>query len=245
MGTRVETERKMRAAAMLKGLDSPVSKDQHFSVLLHEPIFKRPFDFLLSGIGLLLSFPLWLVIVISIWLEDGRPIFFRQPRLGRDGKMFWTTKFRSMIKNANTVEVQARQNDPRITRAGRLLRRTALDEMPQLWNIFLGDMSFVGPRAQPEKERVKVGGIEKELYIRDVPGYELRQLVRPGLTGIAQIYAPRDVLHKNKFRYDCIYVKRMIQENKKGISGDLRLFWLDLCLVAISIFNTLTARWEV
>lgn len=150
-----------------------------------------------------------------------------------------------MIKNPNTVEVQARQNDPRISRVGRLLRKTALDELPQLWNIFVGDMSFVGPRSQPEKERVKIGGVEKELYIRDVPGYELRQLVRPGLTGIAQIYAPRDVLHKNKFRYDCIYVKRMIQESRKGMPGDLRMFCLDLRLIAVSVLNTLAARWEV
>lgn len=212
---------------------------------LHEPIFKRPFDLLLSGIGILLSTPLWLLIAASIWLEDGRPIFFRQPRLGRNGKLFWTTKFRSMIKNPKTVEMQARQNDARITRVGKVLRRTALDEMPQLWNIFIGDMSFVGPRSQPEMERVKVGNVEKELYIRDVPGYELRQLVRPGLTGIAQIYAPRDVVHKNKFRYDSIYVKRMIRESQKGALGDLRIFCLDLRLIAVSVLNTVTARWEV
>lgn len=212
---------------------------------LHEPIFKRPFDFLLSGIGILLSAPLWLLIVGSIWLEDGRPIFFRQPRFGRDGKLFWTTKFRSMVKAPDRVEVQARQDDPRITRVGRVLRKTALDELPQLWNIFIGDMSFVGPRAQPEKERVKIGNIEKDLYIKDVPGYTLRQLVKPGLTGIAQIYAPRDVLHKNKFRYDSIYVKRMIQESRKGMPGDLRMFWLDLRLIVVSVLNTVTARWEV
>ena len=150
-----------------------------------------------------------------------------------------------MVRDPDSVEVQARQNDPRITRVGRVLRKTALDELPQLWNIFIGDMSFVGPRSQPEKERVKLGGVEKDLYIRDVPGYELRQLVRPGLTGIAQIYAPRDVVHKNKFRYDSIYVKRMIQESQKGMLGDLRMFCLDLRLIAVSVFNTVTARWEV
>lgn len=222
-----------------------MSRVQNTAYRLHEPIFKHPFDFLLSGIGLLLSFPLWLVIAILIWLEDGWPVFFRQPRLGRNGKLFRTLKFRSMVKNPGSVEVQARQDDPRITRVGRVLRKTALDELPQLWNIFIGDMSFVGPRAQPEKEQVKVGNLEKELYIRDVPGYELRQLVRPGLTGVAQIYAPRDVLHRNKFRYDSIYVRKIIDENGKGIIGDLRMFWLDLRLICISVWNSLMARWEV
>ena len=212
---------------------------------IREPIFKRPFDFFLSGLGLLSSFPLWILIAAGIWLEDGGPIFFRQNRLGRHGRFFRALKFRSMVKDPDSVEVQARQNDPRISCVGRVLRKTALDELPQLWNIFIGDMSFVGPRAQPEKERVKVGNLEKELYVRDVPGYELRQLVRPGLTGVAQIYAPRNVLHKNKFRYDSIYVKTIIQENEKGIIGDLRMFWLDLRLICISVWNSLTARWEV
>lgn len=212
---------------------------------VREPIFKRPFDFFLSGAGLLLSFPLWIVIAVGIWLEDGGPLFFWQDRIGRFGRLFRTLKFRSMTEAPDSVEVQARQKDPRITWVGTMLRKTALDELPQLWNIFTGDMSFVGPRSQPEKERVKVGSVEKELYIRDIPGYELRQLVRPGLTGVAQIYAPRDVLHRNKFRYDAIYVKRIIQENKNGVIGDLRVLWLDLRLVGISIWNSLTARWEV
>ena len=150
-----------------------------------------------------------------------------------------------MIKNPNTVEVQARKNDPRITRVGRVLRKTALDELPQLWNILIGDMSLVGPRAQPEKEKVRVGQIEKDLYIREVPGYELRQLVRPGLTGLTQIYAPREVPHRQKFRYDVIYIRRIMQQNQKGIAGDILMLWLDLRLICISVWNTLTARWEV
>jgi len=120
-----------------------------------------------------------------------------------------------------------------------------LDELPQLWNIFRGDMSFVGPRAQPEKEKIKVGQVEKDLYIREVPGYELRQLVRPGLTGVTQIYAPREVLHRNKFRYDLVYIKRMLRQSEKGIIGDLLMFWLDLRLIAVSTWNTLGAKWEV
>ena len=136
-----------------------------------EPIFKRPFDLFLSAFGLLLSLPLWILIAAGIWLEDGGPIFFRQDRIGRYGRLFKALKFRSMFNSPARVEVQASRNDPRITRVGRLLRRTALDELPQIWNIFVGDMSFVGPRSQPEKEIVRVGGERKELHIRQVPGF--------------------------------------------------------------------------
>jgi len=228
-----------------KKVTSQTCKSQDLAYELREPIFKRPFDVLFSGIGLVLSLFLWLLIAVLIWLEDGRPIFFRQSRVGWNGKLFWTLKFRSMIKDPDSVDIQARQNDPRITRVGKILRRTALDELPQIWNIFIGDMSFVGPRAQPEKERVRVGGIEIDLCIREVPGYELRQVVRPGLTGITQIYAPRDVPHRNKFRYDAVYVKRLGCDKGNGIVGELRMFWLDLRLMALSIWNTLGAKWEV
>lgn len=233
---------------------------------IHEPVFKRPFDLLLSGAGLLLSLPLWGFFALLIWLEDGGPIFFRQERIGRNGRMFIALKFRSMIKDSGQVERQATKNDQRITRVGRLLRMTAMDELPQIWNIFLGDMSFVGPRSQPEKERVTVGGREEDVYIRQVPGYELRQLVRPGLTGITQLYAPREVLHRQKFRYDLIYVKRVLQNARlhsriaqadrhglvtriplrgRALLGDLRMFAYDLGLILRSVWITLTGKWEV
>lgn len=215
------------------------------AISFREPTFKRPFDLLLSAAGLFLSLPLWFLIAFLIWLEDGDPVFFQQPRLGRNGKLFWALKFRSMVKDPGNVEVQARKGDPRVTRVGKFLRKTALDELPQIWNIFRGDMSFVGPRAQPEKETVRVRDREQELYIRDVPGYALRQLVRPGLTGVAQIYAPREVPHRDKFSYDIVYVKTMIREREKGIIGDLWMFWLDLRLIAVSISRTLGAKWEV
>jgi nucleoside-diphosphate-sugar epimerase/lipopolysaccharide/colanic/teichoic acid biosynthesis glycosyltransferase len=212
---------------------------------LREPMFKRPFDLCLSGIGLVLSAPLWILIAASIWLEDGRPIFFRQPRLGRQGRLFRVLKFRSMFQNPAHVEVQARGGDPRITRTGRMLRRTAMDELPQLWNIFLGQMSFVGPRAQPEKERVKVGGVEQDVYIRDVPGYERRQLVRPGLTGTTQLFSPRDVPHRQKFRYDLIYVRKIVASRRPRLVGDVKMFVYDTSLILRSVWITVRARWEV
>jgi len=206
-------------------------------------MFKRPFDLLLSAIGLVFSIPLWLLIGGLIWIEDGKPIFFRQQRIGRNGKLFSVLKFRSMVKDLDKVEVQASKDDPRLTRVGRVLRKTALDELPQLWNIFIGDGSFVGPRAQPEKEIVRSGSTQRELYMREVPGYELRQLVRPGLTGIAQIYAPREVPHRHKFKYDLIYVKKVM--NSAGILGDIRMFFYDLSLIVQSFWITLRGSWEV
>ena len=210
---------------------------------LREPILKRPFDLFLSAFGLLLSLPISILIAAGIWLEDGGPIFFRQDRIGRHGKLFRVLKFRSMVKNPARVEVQASRNDPRITRVGRLLRMTALDELPQIWNIFIGDMSFVGPRSQPEKEIVRVGGEPRELYIRQVPGFAIRQLVRPGLTGVTQLFAPREVPHRGKFKYDLIYVRRIMRN--EGFLGDVQMFFYDLGLILRSIWITLRGRWEV
>src|SRR5437899_12506854 len=163
-------------------------------------MIKRTVDVMLAAIGLVASAPLWAVMAVAIKLEDGGLVFFPQDRVGRGGRVFQALKFRSMRPDAEalTGPIQAAEDDPRVTRVGRILRATAMDELPQLWNIFVGDMSFVGPRAQPEKERVKVMGPEQDVYIRDVPGYELRQLVRPGLTGITQFFARRDLPRRHK-----------------------------------------------
>ncbi len=218
---------------------------------VYEPIFKRPFDVVVSAVGLLLTLPVWLFFAAWIRLEDGGPVFFRQLRIGRYGKPFRVLKFRSMVMNPDMVEVQARRNDPRVTLVGRVLRRTALDELPQLWNIFIGEMSFVGPRAQPEKEIVRAGDVDRELYIRKVPGFTMRQLVRPGLTGVAQLFAPREVQHRQKFRYDMIYVKKILRNSRQEraacfiLKGDLELLWLDIGLVLRSVWIALRGRWEV
>jgi lipopolysaccharide/colanic/teichoic acid biosynthesis glycosyltransferase len=103
---------------------------------------------MLASIGLAISFPLWCVIALAINLEDGGPIFYTQERVGRDGRVFHAFKFRSMHHDAEraTGPLQARHGDGRVTRVGRVMRATAMDELPQLWNILRGDMSFVGPR---------------------------------------------------------------------------------------------------
>src|SRR5713226_7254706 len=111
-------------------------------------MIKRTFDVALAAIGLIVSAPLWAVIPAAIKLEDGGPVFFPQDRVGRGGRVFQALKFRSMRPDAEalTGPIQATENDPRVTRVGRLLRGAAMDELPQLVNILRGDMSFVGPR---------------------------------------------------------------------------------------------------
>lgn len=196
------------------------------------PAAKRALDVALSGVGLVVSSPLWALLALAIKVEDGGPVFFSQDRAGEGGRVFRAWKFRSMIPDAerNVGAVQAIEDDPRITGIGRIMRATAMDELPQLWNIFAGDMSFVGPRALRPGEIEVLGDGQLET-LEDVPGYEHRSRVRPGLTGIAQIYAPRDVPRRQKFKYDRLYVER-------------QSFWLDVRLIATSFWITFRGRWE-
>lgn len=183
------------------------------------------FDVSLAGLGLLASSPLWLLFAAAIKIEDGGDVFYGQERVGLGGRTFFVWKFRSMIPNAEAGvgPVQAGEHDPRVTRVGRWLRATALDELPQLWNILVGDMSFVGPRALRPGE-IEVQGDGRVERLEDVPGFAKRCTVRPGLTGVAQIYAPRDVPRRQKFRYDDLYLRRA------GLALDFRLilqsFWI-------------------
>src|SRR6185295_13613693 len=127
------------------------------SMLSQTPWTKRLFDISLSAIGLIVSAPLWAVIAISIKLEDGGPVFYGHDRVGKGGIPFKNWKFRSMTPDATSrfAFKQAEHNDKRVTAVGRIIRATAMDELPQLWNIFKGDMSFVGPRPlMPEESEV-------------------------------------------------------------------------------------------
>ena len=120
---------------------------------------KRAFDALLSGLGLVMSAPVWAAAATAIKLEDGGPVFFRQARVGQNGVLFTVLKFRSMVVHGDRDHGlrQAAAGDARVTRVGRLMRATAMDELPQLVNIFKGDMSFVGPRALMPGE-IETGG---------------------------------------------------------------------------------------
>lgn len=193
---------------------------------------KRLFDAALASAGLLVSSPLWLVFAAAIKYEDGGDVFYGQERVGLGGRVFRVWKFRSMIPNAEGAvgPVQSGEGDPRVTRVGKWLRATALDELPQLWNILVGDMSFVGPRALRPGE-IEVLGSGRLERLEDVPGFAARCTVRPGLTGVAQIFAPRDIPRRGKFRYDRLYLRR-------------KNFWLDMRLIALSFWITFRGRWE-
>ena len=193
---------------------------------------KRPFDAALASLGLLLSSPLWIAIALAVWLEDRGPVFYGQERVGRDGRIFKALKFRSMVVDAEKASgpVQAVAGDPRVTRIGRVLRATALDELPQLLNIFKGDMSFVGPRALRPNEQEIAGGAGPTA-ITDIPGYAARHAVRPGLTGLTQVFLPGETPRRKKFRCDLLYIRK-------------RSFWLDLRLISLSFWITFRGKWE-
>jgi lipopolysaccharide/colanic/teichoic acid biosynthesis glycosyltransferase len=193
---------------------------------------KRALDVLLSSLGLFASSPLWLAIAAAIKAEDRGPVFYSQERVGLGGRPFRALKFRSMRPDAEalTGAVQATAADARVTRIGRLMRATAMDELPQLWNIMRGDMSFVGPRALRPGE-IEAEGDGRLVRLEDVPGFEERIIVRPGLTGIAQVYARRDIPRRQKFRYDRLYVRR-------------RSWLLDVRLILLSFWISVHGTWE-
>src|SRR5436309_2707977 len=193
---------------------------------------KGVLDRLLAVVALVVSAPIWVIVAAAIKLEDGGPVFFMQERWGIDKKVIRVRKFRSMVINADRQlgAVQARENDPRITRVGRLLRATSCDELPQVLAILSGDMSWVGPRALPINEH-QINEVNGFVPDEAIPGFQMRCAVRPGLTGLAQVYAPRDVRRLNKFRYDVLYVRK-------------QSLFLDLRLIMLSLWITARGAWE-
>lgn len=167
---------------------------------------KRMFDFVLSIFAMIIVSPIFVAIAIAIKLDSKGKLFFVQERLGLHKKPFKCIKFRTMVKNAESKSgpVWSTENDPRITRVGRLLRKTRLDELPQLWNIMIGQMSFVGPRPIREHFANKLA--------KKIPFYGIRFGVKPGLTGWAQVnhdYAGSDEGQVEKFQYELFYIQNM------------------------------------
>lgn len=167
---------------------------------------KRALDLFLASVLFVVTFPVMAVVAIAIRLESSGPALFRQERMGRNGRRFVLFKFRSMYQDAerNTGPVWAAEKDPRVTRVGRFIRKTRLDELPQLWNVLQGEMSFIGPR--PERPHFV------QTLQEVVPYYAQRLAVRPGITGWAQVRYPygasvEDALEK--LQYDLYYIKNM------------------------------------
>ena len=189
--------------------------------------YKAWFDLSVILISHVILFPiwllLWLAIPLMIWAYDQGPIFYKQKRSGKNGTTFTCVKFRTMREDAEaqgpswTVD-----NDPRITPVGRILRKSALDELPELICIVKRDMSLVGPRA--------LDVAEQRLLENEIPGFSQRLAVAPGLTGLAQVYNQEDV-SIDKLNYDLEYIQRMN-------------VWLDLSLIILSIRNTLFSNWD-
>jgi exopolysaccharide biosynthesis polyprenyl glycosylphosphotransferase len=163
---------------------------------------KRAFDLAVTSLALIVFSPLMLAIAIAIWFEDRGPIFYRQVRMGLDGKPFEIVKFRSMRTGAETQSgaVWAEKDDPRRTRIGRVIRAWSLDELPQLWNVLVGDMSVVGPR--PERPQFV------EQFRAEFPHYMLRHKVRAGMTGWAQVHGWRgNTSVRMRIEHDLYYIE--------------------------------------
>ena len=192
---------------------------------------KRELDAGLAAVGLTLSSPIWLLSAVVIKLDDRGPVFYKQHRFGLRGKPFALLKFRTMHIDSDLEGIrQAIKEDERISRVGRLLRRTGIDELPQLWTILKGDMTLVGPRALAIGESMRrADGTLVEF--EDVPGFQERLAVKPGLTGLATIYLPKDADPLQKLEYDLRYINEYS-------------FWLDVRLILLSLWISFRGRWE-
>ena len=218
---------------LLKGLDLPVSKAdvkrfqrrQRLKLMIWELsmgslfFIKRSVDILASGLGMLVLSPVYFGLIAAIIIEDGWPVFYSQDRVGQNGRVFRFYKFRSMVRNADKIKEQLKEqnesgdgvifkmkHDPRVTKIGRFIRRYSLDELPQLFNVFIGDMSLVGPRPPIPAEVAEYTLEERK-----------RLHVKPGITCIWQVSGRSDIPFKEQVQLDVQYIR------SQGIWNDFLL----------------------
>ena len=192
----------MRGGKHINLFDTPLIHVETQGLSLPQRIFKRALDLVFSATLLILASPVLIAVALAIKLEDGGPVFYKQKRMTIGGKEFNILKFRSMIVNAEKATgavVSSGENDPRITKVGRFVRKTRLDEIPQLINILKGDMSVVGPR--PERK------VFVEEFCEKMPEFAYRLKVKGGLTGFAQIYGKYNTSPYDKLRLDLMYIE--------------------------------------
>jgi len=183
---------------------------------------KRLLDLTVAVLGLVLASPVLLLTALAVSLDSSGPVLYGQERVGQGGRTFWLYKFRTMKQDAEQATgpvLSPGAADPRVTRVGRLLRASRLDELPQLWNVLRGDMSLVGPR--PERP------FFVDQFSRENPSYPLRHQVKAGLTGLAQVAGRYSTTAEDKLRYDLYYV-------------NARSFWVDLTILLRTLQTVMT-----
>lgn len=187
---------------------------------------KRTFDFVFALIAIILLTPVWLLLSVWIYFSSPGGVFFRQKRTGFHGDTFEMLKFRSMYRNDKADEEQSTEGDPRVTPIGRFLRKSSLDELPQLWNVLVGDMSIIGPRPHMLQHT--------EYYSARIPQYMRRHNMRPGLTGYAQVKGFRGPTPR-------------LEDMERRVKADLEYIdnyslWLDLKIFSLTIWRMLTFK---
>ena len=194
----------MQGAQHIQAFDTPVMMARRKTLRPEYRVIKRALDILFSLVGLVIASPVMLVTAAAIKLYDHGPVFYKQVRLTRDEKKFRIIKFRSMRVDAEkdgVARLSTGEHDDRITPVGRIVRKCRLDELPQLWNILVGDMSFVGPR--PERPEIA------EQYYQSMSDFRLRLQVKAGLTGYAQVYGKYSSDPYEKLEFDLMYINNM------------------------------------
>ena len=181
--------------------DMPTFMIDSLGLTFQQRLFKRFFDIVFSFIIIILTWPIQLLIALAVRLDSPGPILYSQERITESGRIYIVYKFRTMVQDAeeNFGEYQSGPDDPRVTKVGRLLRNTHMDELPQFLNILFGDMSVVGPRSDRPSTI--------EAFESDIPGYNQRLKVKSGLTGLAQVYGKYNTDPEDKLRFDMMYIK--------------------------------------